>query len=152
MTSTSKFDSEPSGDPGELLRSVAAAKRDIRSNTPKEWKVFLLWGIWVLVFVAPFDFLNGNVWWPVVVVASVAGGVATTVYFVSRSRRLHWHRMSTWRNWLTIFIVYGMVMATAVVVQSHFRYTWAAAAIVAAVPYFLTALVIHDRDQRHVAS
>lgn len=152
MTSTSHFDSGPSGDPGEFLRSVAATKSDIRANTPKEWKVFLLWGIWVLVFVAPFDFLHGNMWWPVVVVASVAGGVATTAYFVSRSRRLHWHRMSTWRNWLTTFVVYGMVMATAVVVQGHFRYTWSAAAIVAAVPYFVTALVIHDRDQRHVAS
>jgi peptidoglycan biosynthesis protein MviN/MurJ (putative lipid II flippase) len=152
MTSTSQFDSWPPADPGELLSSVAAAKRDIRSNTPKEWKVFLLWGAWVLMFVAPFDFLNGNVWWPVVVLASVAGGVATTVYFVSRSRRLHWQRMSTWRNWLTIFVVYGVVMATAVVVQSHFRYTWTAAAIVAAVPYFITALVIHHRDRLHVAS
>jgi len=152
MTETT-FEADPDspGDPGELLAAAHAAKNGVWSSTPKEWKVFLLWGIWVLVFVPPFDFLNGNLWWPIVCVASVVGGVVTTVYFVSRSHRLHWARQSSWRNWLVIFILYGVIMATAAIVQSHFRYAWTTAALIAALPYFATALVIRNQERHRVA-
>ena len=90
-------DPNSSGEAAALLVAADAATMGIWSTTPKEWKVFMLWGVWVLVFVPPFDFLTGNAWWPVVWIASAAGGVATTVYFVSRSRRLHWSRQSSWR-------------------------------------------------------
>jgi hypothetical protein len=148
---TCQSDPGAPGEAGELLAAANAAKKDIWSKTPKEWKVFLLWGIWVLVFVPPFDFFTGNAWWPVVWIASVVGGVATTAYFVSRSRRLHWTRQSSWRDWLVIFILYALIMASAAIVHSHFRYAWTTAALIAALPYFIAALVIRNRGRRHVA-
>jgi hypothetical protein len=151
METTSPADPGSRGEAGELLAAANAAREGIWSNTPKEWKVFLAWGIWVLVFVPPFDFLSGNAWWPVVWIASAVGGVATTAYFVSRSRRLHWVRQSSWRDWLVIFILYGLIMATAAIVQSQFRYAWTTAALVAALPYFIAALVIRNRERGHVA-
>lgn len=152
MTETTcHSDPGSAGEAGELLAAADAAKEGIWSDTPKEWRVFLLWGIWVLIFVPPFDFVSGNAWWPVVWIASLVGGVVTTAYFVSRSRRLHWTRQSSWRNWLVIFIFYGMSMATAAIVHSHFRYAWTTAALIASLPYFITALVIHNQEPRHAA-
>jgi hypothetical protein len=152
MTETTyQSDPDSPGGAGELLAAANGAKKDIWSDTPKEWKVFVLWGIWVLAFVPPFDFLSGNSWWPVVWIASAAGGVATTVYFVSRSRRLHWTRQSSWRDWMVIFIFYALIMAAAAIVHSHFRYAWTTAALIAAIPYFVAALVIRNRERRHVA-
>lgn len=148
---TFQADPDSPGDSAVLLAAAYAAKEDVRSRTPKEWKVFLLWGIWVLIFVPPFDFFNGNLWWPVVLIASVIGGVVTTVYFVSRSRRLHWARQSSWRNWLVIFIFYTLIMTTATIVGGHFRYAWTLAALIAALPYFMTALVVRSQERHRAA-
>ena len=65
-------DPDSPGEAAALLAVADAATMGIWSTTPKEWKVFLLWGVWVLVFVPPFDFLTGNAWWPVVWIASAA--------------------------------------------------------------------------------
>ena len=75
----------------------------------------------------------------------------TTVYFVLRARRLHWTRQSSWRNWLVIFVVYVLVMVMAGMLQRHFRCAWTMAALLSAIPFFVTALVIRSREERDVA-
>jgi hypothetical protein len=148
---TFPYRSDGSEDPDVLLAAADAAKGRIRSDTPKEWKVFVLWGIWVLVFVPPFDFVDGRIWGPIVWSASLAGGVATMAYFVLRARRLHWARQTTWRNWLAVFVVYVLIMVMAGVLQGHFRFAWTAAAVLAAIPFFVTGLVVRTREERDVA-
>ncbi len=151
MTSNVPVQSGGPEGPELLLGAVEAARSTVRSDTPREWKVFMLWGFWVLVFVPPFDFISGQIWGPIVWGASLAGGIATTTYFMLRARRLHWTRRSSWRNWLAIFVVYVVLMVAAGFLQSHFHFAWTAAALLAAIPFFVTALVVRGREERNVA-
>lgn len=137
--------------PGELLNLVSTAKERVEARTPKEWRVFALWGCWVLVFVPPFDFVNGNQWWLVVVVSAVLGGIWTTMYLTIRSRRIHWARQFSWRVWPVIGVFYGIVMALAILEQGHIRYAWTSAALIGSLPYFVSANVIRNRERHSVA-
>ena len=47
-------------------------ERTIREG-PQEWLVQLAWALWVLVFIPPFDLIDGNIWGPVVLVSSALG-------------------------------------------------------------------------------
>jgi hypothetical protein len=137
--------------PDALLAAAYAAKGRIHSDIPKEWKVFMLWGIWVLVFVPPFNFVSGQIWGPIVWGASVVGGIATTAYFMIRARRVHWSRPSSWRNWLVVFVLYVLCMAMGGVLQGHVRYAWTIAALLGAIPFFVTGLVIRTGEELDVA-
>lgn len=134
----------------ELLNAFRTAKEGVEARTPKEWKVFALWGCWILVFVPPFDFVNGNLWWLVVAIASVLGGILTTLYLSVGSRRIHWARQFSWRVWPVIGVFYGMIMALAIFEQGHFRYAWTSAALIGALPYLVSANVIRNRERRSV--
>ena len=151
IETTSADDRKNSEDSGELLSAAYAARKAILDGGPQEWRAFFLWGIWVLLFVPPFDFLNGNLWGPIVWGTSIIGAIVTTYYFWKRAQRVHWVRHSSWQNWLVIYICYGVIMGAAAFLHTHFRYTWTVAALLAVVPYFTTAYIIRNRERKHVA-
>ncbi|MGH3732619.1 MAG: hypothetical protein ACRDVC_04480 [Acidimicrobiales bacterium] len=91
-----------------------------------------------------------NRWSIVVVVASVLGGVITKIYLTRRSRLIHWRRQYSWRVWPGIGLFYGAIMALAIFEQGRLRYIWTVAALIGALPYFVAAIVIRDRERRYV--
>lgn len=88
-------------------RAVAAA--------PKDWLVQVAWAVWVMVFIPPFDFVQGDLWGPVVVGSSVIGTVVCYRYYAERYGRVHplagkqWRVWLVWSPWYAAWIVFANV-------------------------------------------
>lgn len=46
----------------QQLNRIEAPRRAVRSKAPFEHRVYLAWGLFVLLFLPPFDVVDGRVW------------------------------------------------------------------------------------------
>ncbi len=106
---------------------------------PRDWVVQAGWAAWVLVFIPPFDLLAGNLWGPVVLVASGMGTAVTFRYYRHRLRRVRplasrprWFWV-VWSAWYLGLIVFAEVFSR------HLGFAWTLAAVAAACPLLVWA-------------
>jgi hypothetical protein len=121
-----------------LLSSADELSTQVDAYAARESRAFLAWGLFALVALPPFDFVDGNIWGPVMLVASVAGWVATTRYYRERAGRVR--LIAEGRSgvvWIVWMVWYAGLLVMAELLQPRLGFIWTAAAVAAAVPLLI---------------
>ncbi|MDQ6616914.1 MAG: hypothetical protein M3083_19735 [Actinomycetota bacterium] len=115
---------ELAADQLELVERIQASVRahGVQAHVP-----YLAWALWLIIFLPPFDFVSGDIWGPVVLVASAGGTVATFNYFHHRQQRVRLLPRPPW-GWAAWGLWYGGLFIGAELAHVHYRWTIVAAA------------------------
>lgn len=128
----------------EMLAHADAAGRAVRSRAAWEYRGYLAWALWLLVFVPPLDFLNHNVWGPVVQFSSITGTFLTCLYFGVRSRHVHLGRAMHLRRWLVFWAAwtpwYVACIIGAHLLEPRFALAWTSAGVAGALPVLVAGI------------
>jgi hypothetical protein len=115
----------------DQLELVKRTQESVLAHRVKEHVPYIAWALWLLLFLPPLDFVNGNIWGPVVLMASAAGTVATYRYHRGRQQRVRLSNRPPW-VWAVWGLWYGgLFIGTAV---THLDYRGTIVAIAAALP------------------
>src|SRR4030088_1763468 len=71
------------------LDEIDRTQKNIRAHGAKEYTPWFGWGLYVLFFYSPFDFLNGSLLGPIFLAVSIVGMFITYFYFRNSRVRLH---------------------------------------------------------------
>jgi acid phosphatase family membrane protein YuiD len=85
---------------------------------------FIGWGLFVLLGYPPFDFLNGNIWGPIISVVWIVGMILTFRYFRDKSARVHIFTSTPWFVWVALVAATSLAVALAEGFQSKYHYAW----------------------------
>jgi hypothetical protein len=125
----------------QQLAEVEARRRAVERRAPWEYRGYIGWGLFVLLFLPPLDFISHAVWGPVIFGASLVGTVATSLYYHRRSADVHLGRAMQlsrwWRVWLGFALWYAIVLTFAFTTQDRFALAWTLAGVAAAIPLFV---------------
>lgn len=136
----------------ERLAEVEARKRAVERRAPWEYRGYIGWGLFVLLFLPPFDFVNRAVWGTVTLFASMVGTVLTSLYFHRRSADVHLARAMQlsrwWRVWLGFCAWYALALTFAFTQQHHFALAWTVAGVAASAPLFVIGWVVARQSSR----
>ena len=125
-------------DARDLLAQARATQQAVEARAAWDYRGYLAWALWLLIFLPPLDFLGGHRWGAIVTATSTAGTILTAVYFSSRARQVHLGRAMQIRRWI-IFWAAWTVWFVAIVVganllHGHLEYRWSVAGIAGALP------------------
>ena len=122
----------------EMLARADAADRAVRGRAAWDYRAYFAWGIWLLVFIPPLDFINGAFWGILVAATSGVGTLLTVLYFSMRTRQVHLGRAMRMRRWLVFWILwapwYGAWIALAPVLDRQIGLGFTLAGIAGAIP------------------
>jgi len=122
----------------EALATAAANRRTVVQRAPWEYRVYLAWGLFVLLMLPPFDFVDHNLWGPVILVVAACGMAATAHYFRQRGGQVRLQRALKESRWRWVWSLYGVwylgVVSAARLVESSHSLAWSVAALAAGLP------------------
>lgn len=123
------------------LAEVEARRRTVERRVPWEYRGYIGWALYLLVFLPPFDLVDHAVWGPVTLAGSLIGTAITSRYYHRRSGDVHLDRAMRlsrwWRVWLAFAVWYGLVLIFAFTQQGRFALAWTVAGVAAAAPLLL---------------
>jgi hypothetical protein len=129
----------------QTLEKVRNSQDEINRRSAKDYVPWIGWGLFVILFWPPFDYLNPNVWGIITWVAAIIGSVITSLYFARRKARIKSQRVSPKLSWLGYILWIAVGSAFAILTQSHFHYAWTVAGIVTGLPFVLYGFVLKSR-------
>ena len=131
----------PRSEAAAMLSRAQATGDAVRRRAAWDYRAYFAWGIWLLLCLPPFDFVNGTIWGIVVSVTSGVGTSLTILYFSFGARHVHLRRAMRVRRWLIFWAVWGAWYAAWIVAASYFHndisFAFTLVGIAGAVPCFI---------------
>lgn len=140
---------DPTTAAGLLHQARQIQDRTVQAG-PREWLVQLAWALWVLVFIPPFDLVDGDVWGPVVLASSAIGTLVCHRYYTKGYGRVHPLTRKQWRVWLLWCPWYAAWIVFANVFKDRIGIAATIAAAASAAPLIGYALYNRRRAARTV--
>ena len=131
----------------EFLAHADKTRRSVQSQGGRESRAFIGWGLFILLFFPLFDFVNSELWAPIILGAAAVGTLVTALYFYRARSRIRLISPVKWWVWMVWTAWYCAMLATAAALQGHFPFASTVAAIGTALPLLAYGTRLARRGQ-----
>ena len=130
----------------EMLRDADRAARAVEDRAPKEHLTFIGWALFNAMVIPGFDVFDPGVWGWVTIAIALAGFVATSAYFATRSMQVEVKQRSPWWTWPVLGLWLALAGLLGSTLDGEIALPYTVGGLVSAAP--LLAWGLHLRRTR----
>jgi hypothetical protein len=127
------------------LAKVKSTQDVISRSSAKEYAPWIGWGLFIILFYPPFDFIDPNKWGIITWAVAIAGSFVTARYFSKREAKIKTNRHAPRLSWLYYILWVAAGNVFALLTYQHFGYAWTVAGLVIGLPVLLYGLKLKSQ-------
>ena len=131
----------------ESLSRVAKTQQEIVAQGAHEYLPFMWWGLFILFGYPPFDYVNGNIWSPIIGLTWIIGMVLTYRYFKDRTARVHTFRQKSLKASIALGVITFVGITVSEVLTSKHYHVWTIVGVLLAVLYIGYGLKLRSESK-----
>lgn len=115
------------------LQQIQSVQQTIVKRSAKEYAPWIGWGLYVIIFFSPFDYVKPSIWGPISWLVAAIGGYITYRYFKKHADVKV--QRAPWQAWFLYGLWIALGVAVASSVQTHIHYAMTIAGFVVGLPF-----------------
>ena len=118
----------------EQLVRIRSIQQKVVQEAAKDYLVFFGWGLYSLLLIPVFDYINPNIWGPAIWLISIVGTIVTWRYYAKRHTRVKLANKVGWKVWFALGIWSAASSLFTILAIGHIAYPYTIGGIALALP------------------